>query len=629
MGTIKQISLELKNISSMKSHLVLLLILGWSFCAYSQIYFPPEDFSGGNFPPPGWSIENGGDTNTFRPGPMPLTTEPSCTWITSSSNMINDDRIISPEIYLPASMNAKLYAQMRGSVGYALAMYWDPDNKVRHFIEVSNDGGITWQIVLDLDDQSSVQAAGASFPWPDWEWFDVAIPIDAFAGDTIIFAYHHEKEFDITGGGSFGVTNMGIWEEVVNDAQLQSMDMQEYCVIGEEVEIGGVIKNIGSSDITSFEGEYMINGILSDTFLVDGISIAQFGTYEFTADDPAVFTLADYHSVELVITKVNGEIDNSPENNFQNRDISVATASVDRKPLFEMFTSSTCSTCPGGNEVLDAVLLANPSETYSLVKYQMDWPGAGDPYYIDECGVRGDYYSVLGIPNLVTNGKNICSSYNFNQSRFNEAITQDAYVAIDLEYNFDGINVSADLSVDPMINITDASVHFAVVEKLTHYNIGTNGETEFRNVLMRMMPDGNGTSTTLAPGSSEIFTAEANLLTTFIEEFDDLMIIAWVQDNITGTIMQSESHDLIIVSTDEYTESRIEVFPNPNQGVFSIKGCSGYTAKIFNCNGQEVVRQDIHDDMFQIDLTAFDKGLYFLSLNQNGINISNQKIIIR
>ena len=614
----------------MKKLTILFVLTFLVIQAFCQMYFPPEDFSGTNFPPDGWTIDNGGASATFLQGPMPLTTEPPCAYIETSSNLEVDDRLISPSVYLPDNMTAKLYAQLRGSVGYALAMYWDPDNEVRHYIEVSNDGGNTWDIVLDLDDQAAVQAAGASWPWPDWEWFDVAINIDAYAGDTIMFAYHHEKEHVPSGGGSFGVTNFGIWEDIENDIQLLAMDMPEYSVVDEEVEIGGTLKNIGTNDITSFDGEYRVDGVVAETFSISGINIQQFEDFDFIAGDPYTFTNVDNYDVELVITQVNVQPDPSPDNNSMTRHISVASGSTDRKPLFEMFTSSTCGTCPGGNETLDEVLFANPPESYSLVKYQMDWPGLGDPYYIEEGGTRKDFYGVGGIPHMFTNGKSLYSSYDFNQGYFNLASSEEAYVDITLDYDFDGINLSASFTADPMINIQNARGYFAIVEKTTYNNIGTNGETEFKNVLMAMMPDGYGDSTQLFDGVSETFTGSTNLLTTFIEEFEDLMIVVWLQDVNTQSVLQSESNDLqITTGIEEGANNTFNIYPNPNQGVFNVYGGAGSTLEISDMGGKLILRTLITDEFTKIDISNYEKGIYLAKLIANDNSINVKKIIVK
>ena len=89
-------------------------------------------------------------------------------------------------------------------------------------------------------------------------------------------AFHHEKEFIPTGGGSFGITNIGIWEDVENDVLLISMEMPNYSLMNNEVEIAGSLKNIGNNNVTSFEGEYWVNGTLSESFSVSGINFLSF-----------------------------------------------------------------------------------------------------------------------------------------------------------------------------------------------------------------------------------------------------------------------------------------------------------------------------------------------------------------
>jgi len=181
--------------------------------------------------------------------------------------------------------------------------------------------------------------------------------------------------------------------------------MPDYRLINENAPIAGSLKNIGNNNVISFQGEYRINGVVSETFSISGIEISPFETYSFIAGEPAVFSSVGIFAVELIINKVNGEDDHSPENNMQIHDISIASATVARKPLFEMFTSSSCCPCVEGNEAVDGVLRNNPDTSFSLVKYQTDWPGIGDPYYNEDCGIRVDYYNIGGVPNLMINGK--------------------------------------------------------------------------------------------------------------------------------------------------------------------------------------------------------------------------------
>jgi len=613
----------------MKKYTFTIVMILTSFLLMSQVYLPPQDFGGEEFPPEGWTLENGGAENTFEPGPMPLTTEPSCAWIETSANMEIDDRIISPLVDIPAGAESKIFAQLRGSVGYAIAQYWDPDNEVRYFIEISTDNGASWTTLLDLDDPASVQAAGSPFPWDDWNWFDVAIDISDYAGQSVMVCFHHEKEFVPTGGGSFGVTNFGIWEDVQDDVQLLDIDVPFYAVVNSDVEIGGTVKNLGSNEVTSFEGEYHINGELVETFEMTGLNIAPFANYPFIAGNPASFDNVEIHNVELMITKVNGVEDATPENSTLSQQISIASEIVDRKPMFETFTSSTCGPCFEGNIMIDGVLVENPG-AYSLVKYQVDWPGVGDPYYIEDNGIRVDYYNIGGVPSFLANGYEDYSPYDFNQYKFNLAANEESFVGITMSHIYDGLEVSVNVDVDPKLNIDDASVHMAVVEKTTFNNTGSNGETEFHNVVMAMLPDGHGTSTSFTAGETVSFEENKNLITTFIEEFDDLMLVAWVQDNMTHSVLQSESYDLSInVGVENGEFQNISLFPNPTNGIFTIIGTDRCNIKIVDIAGREVFSQNSVTDYTSINITNLDRGVYFVNITEENKVVYTQKIILK
>jgi len=271
----------------------------------------------------------------------------------------------------------------------------------------------------------------------------------------------------------------------------------------------------------------------------------------------------------------------------------------------------------------------NPDSTFSLVKNQMDWPGNGDPYYIEDGGIRKDYYGISGVPSFFINGKG-SSSYNFTQSIFNQASNEPCYVEMSLSHGFMGLSVSAYVSINPKLNIENASVHMAVVEQTTYNNTGSNGETEFHNVLMAMMPDGNGTSTGLTDGETVNFNGNTNLITTFVEEFDDLRLVVWVQDNLTKTVLQSESHYLYLTENiaDQYS-GEISVYPNPTNGLFNVNGINDCKIEIMDISGREVYNSYTTSNNTSIDISDFDKGVYFVKIVKENEVVYNQKIIVK
>ncbi len=215
---------------------------------------------------------------------------------------------------------------------------------------------------------------------------------------------------------------------------------------------------------------------------------------------------------------------------------------VPLKPLFELFTSSTCAPCAYANPTFDALLEDNPG-THSVIKYQVNYPGSGDPYYTAEIGARNSYYSITGVPSLCVNS---------DQMHPNDC-TQEVYdsyqpntTSIDIEIISAEIDLANNLSVEVDINALaeyDAGLkaHIAIVEKTTVGNIGNNGELEFHFVMMKMLPGADGTTLpALSNGNTETLEFTFDMSTTNMEDANDLEIIAFVQNDTDKSILQSE-----------------------------------------------------------------------------------------
>lgn len=227
---------------------------------------------------------------------------------------------------------------------------------------------------------------------------------------------------------------------------------------------------------------------------------------------------------------------------------------VPLKPLFELFTSSTCAPCAYANPIFDALLEDNPG-THSVIKYQVNFPGSGDPYYTAEVGARTSYYGVSSVPSLYVNS---------DQMHPNECTQEvyDNYQSSTTSIDIDIINAAIDLSnlltVEVDINaLADYSAglkaHVAVVEKTTVENTGNNGELEFHFVMMKMLPDASGTALpALSNGDTETLEFSFDMTTTNMEDANDLELIIFVQDDADKSILQSEQGP-VVSELDDYT----------------------------------------------------------------------------
>lgn len=513
-----------------------------------------------------------------------------------------DEWLITPEFTLPTIGELKLSVDMMGSYYRMVTMDWGD-----FYVYVSMDDGENWELLWKEDDQEMVEASAVDWPYGNNEWFFPSISLNAYAGETMKIAFRY-----VSPDGDadwWNLDNVNVKSLLENEVVLQSFDFPEYGLIDDEFSFAGTFKNYGTYDVTSFEAIYSVNGVESDPFLVEGINVAYNTSYDFTHDIPFTFTDAEIYELDLRISQVNGSADPIPENNILFRDISIATGFVTRKPLFEVFTSSSCPACPSTNEAVDAVLANNPG-AYSLVKYQVYWPGVGDPYYIIDDSIRAEYYNVGGVPDVYSNGV-FEQGYNFNQSDFNAATNEGAYTTLDMSYTFNGTNVTVDLSLTPSINILDAAVHIAVVEKVTYYNVGNNGETEFHNVLMKMLPGPYGTSISLEEGVTVNITESANLLETFIEEYDDLEVIAWVQDNETRYVLQSASSNLM-VGAEEHENNLFGIFPNPAKNILYVDNLASGVLSLCDINGKRIREINFEPGLTTISIADLPKGVYIL-----------------
>lgn len=311
-----------------------------------------------------------------------------------------------------------------------------------------------------------------------------------------------------------------------------------------------------------------------------------------------------------------------------------------RLPLHEVFSSSTCGPCVAGNLNLKNVFAANQNK-YTLIKYQMSWPGSGDPYYTAEGGTRRSFYNVNSVPSLFVDG-NTFSPTSYNSANLNTNYNVPAGIEISATHSIIGQTVEITVNINPLQDypVLYNRAYIGIVENKTTGNKTTNGETEFYNVMKKMLPNAVGKSLGALTANSPVtftlsYTFPAN---NTVEEFYDLSCVVWVQNTSTKEVLQSAWSTQTAGLTDKNNSNNgiIGLFPNPATTKtyikYQLESSKDVNISIFNIVGQEVISKNlgIVKNGIQtetIDCSELYNGLYILKL-KIGDSIYTRKINI-
>jgi hypothetical protein len=283
--------------------------------------------------------------------------------------------------------------------------------------------------------------------------------------------------------------------------------------------------------------------------------------------------------------------------------------------LNEVYSSSTCGPCAPGNANYLAISGKKDRNTFATVKYQQYFPGTGDPYTTTETIGRLQYYGINSIPRMEIDGQWDGNAQSYTDAVYDNYGGKVANIEVEATYKVNFHTVTVDAKIIPYANMPQTSLKLraAIVERTTTNNIKTNGETEFHNVVKKMLPDHNGTSIPgLVSGTNQTYNLSftfpgdyrlaangqtANIINLStehsVEQFSDLAVIVWVQDDANKTVLNSTNAKIIYNAGLHDNQSVVSVknlYPNPAQDYMTLEftnRISGHvTVEITNLVGQ-------------------------------------------
>ena len=429
--------------------------------------------------------------------------------------------------------------------------------------------------------------------------------------------------------------------------------------------VSGDILSISATTITSLDINYSINGAAPIVDNLSGLNLLLFDTLTFNHNITWNPTATGSYFVEIWASNLNGNPDMDPSNDYFSDSIHIWNALAVKQPLIETFTSSTCGPCNPANVTAEALFSQNPGKITSI-KYQADWPGAGDPYYTDEVGNRIAYYAINSVPRMEIDGGWDQNGNNITQQIIDDYVNELCLIDLSSNYSINGKTVDFDITIDPLENFNSNNlvVHSAIIEETTYNNVKNNGETQFEHVVKKMVPSDNGTPINSLVAGQQVtlnlqhifqgnyrlpFDASSPINHTIehsVEDFSNLMVAVWIQDILTKEVYQSAYATLSTftpITYDCINESCIDpgtgngqfttlascetscnltsivenskiiqlIYPNPATDKIYISNLKedNTLIKIYDINGRLVLENKISNQEY-LNISKLSKGIY-------------------
>lgn len=401
-------------------------------------------------------------------------------------------------------------------------------------------------------------------------------------------------------------------------------------------------RSFGSANVTSYDMNYSVNNGPAVTGGVSSVNIAtQAGS---TGTHPTAWTPASSgtYNFKVWASNINGNADMYNFNDTLAFDVTVVDTLVPRTTLLEVFTSSTCVPCVAGNANMDDNVVPNITN-YTVIKYQQDFPGNGDPYQTTESVSRRAYYGINSIPRMEIDGQWDLNAQVFTVPVFDSYQQTPAFmeIAISSAY-YAGTTVTVNAQIVPLINYAGNNFTYQVVviENQTTGNVATNGETSFNDVMMNMHPNQNGTSVTSLTANTPInINMNIPMGTTNVEQMSDLKVVVFVQDNSTKEVLQSAWLDISpnsVSDMDEQGNGITKMYPNPaTENVtmeYQVAQNQEVSWSMTNSLGEVVnagtnVQANQGANLITVGTQNLATGVYFMTLTTNE-GVFTQRVVI-
>jgi hypothetical protein len=316
--------------------------------------------------------------------------------------------------------------------------------------------------------------------------------------------------------------------------------------------------------------------------------------------------------------------------------------------VLEYFTNSSDIQGISADNLIDS-LGENYSRDVVSLQYHMDYPGY-DPMNQNNpvpATTRAFYYGIPSVPFAVLDG-GTSEIYRYGFSDLKTTPILDYIGLGTLQKPAFDINLSAEWKEDSLLTTTEVTcitdsyaeyiqLFLVVFETSVSAYTGLNGDTLFKNVVLDMLPPSAGgklLSNDWEFGQTDTMTNDW-AYQPYIEDVDDLAVLAFVQDRKTGQILQAAVNykDKLVDIIEVPELSQMRIYPNPAKDVLYVNVGSttqeNGVIRILDMNGRLVHTEYMPagHQIYQLDIHELIRGMYVLHWMESGQIRGVEKIV--
>jgi len=165
----------------------------------------------------------------------------------------------------------------------------------------------------------------------------------------------------------------------LNGMQINTLNLLGAVQINTPQTLAGMLSNLGSTTVTSFNLNYSINGGANVTQNLTGLNIAGLATYNYSHSTVWTPATAGTYTVKLWASNINGNAALSSDT--ITKTVNAMATLVFQKVVLEEYTGIHCQYCPDGHKKANDYKALHPNDVFIINLHQGGYatPAAGEP----------------------------------------------------------------------------------------------------------------------------------------------------------------------------------------------------------------------------------------------------------